>query len=104
MFYKIAVLKVLNIHMKTPMLKSLFNKVQGWRSATLLKRDSNIGVFLWIFLFTNSYRITCCSFCIDIFGKSVYKQKNLTPIKRAGILVKLKEECQQNFDSELEAK
>ena len=52
-----AVLKVLNIHRKTPMLESLFNKVQGWRTATLLNRDSNTGVFLWIFLFTNSYRI-----------------------------------------------
>ena len=55
---KKAVLKVLNIHRKTPMLESLFNKVQGWRAATLLNGDSNTGIFLWILLFTNSYRIT----------------------------------------------
>ena len=33
------------------MLESLFNKAAGlktWRPATLLKRDSNTGVFLWI--------------------------------------------------------
>ena len=29
------------------MLQSLFNKVAGLGSATLLKRDSNTGVFLW---------------------------------------------------------
>ena len=54
---KKAVLKVLKIHRKIPMLESLFNKVQGWRDATLLNGDSNTGVFLWIFLFTNNYRI-----------------------------------------------
>ena len=48
---KKIVLKVLNIQGKTSMLESLFNKVQGWRAATLLNRDSNTGVFLWIFLF-----------------------------------------------------
>ena len=32
--------------MKTPLLESLFNKVEGLRTATLLKRDSNTGVFL----------------------------------------------------------
>ena len=38
--------------MKTPVLESLFNKVAGLQSynfikaATLLKRDSSIGVFL----------------------------------------------------------
>ena len=34
--------------MKTPVLESFFNKVAGLRPATLLKRDSNAGVFLWI--------------------------------------------------------
>ena len=29
------------------MLKSLFNKVSDYQAATLLKRDSNTGVFLW---------------------------------------------------------
>ena len=35
--------------METPVLESLFNKaagLQGFRSVTLLKRDSNTGVFL----------------------------------------------------------
>ena len=34
--------------MKTPVLESFLNKVAGLRPATLLKRDSNAGVFLWI--------------------------------------------------------
>ena len=38
--------KFRNIHEKT--IVSLFNKVAGQRSATLLKRDSHTGVFLWI--------------------------------------------------------
>ena len=45
-FYKEAVIKVLNIHRKKPMLESIFNKVLGRRPATLLKRDSNTGVLL----------------------------------------------------------
>ena len=32
--------------MKRPEMASLFNKVAGVRPATLLKRDSNTGVFL----------------------------------------------------------
>ena len=78
-----AVLKVFNIHSKMPMLVSLVNEVQGWRPATLLKRDFNTVIFLWKFLFTNSYIITCFSYCMDIFSKNDYKRKNETPIKRA---------------------
>ena len=33
---------------KTPVLKSLFNKIAALRPATLLKKDSNTCVFLWI--------------------------------------------------------
>ena len=55
---KKAAVEVLNIHRKTRMLEFLFNKVQGWRTATLLYRDSNTVVFLWMFLFANSYRMT----------------------------------------------
>ena len=45
MFYKIGVLKnvtkkLRKSHRKIPVFESLFNK-------TLLKRDSNTGVFLW---------------------------------------------------------
>ena len=49
MFFEIGVLKIFcNIHRKTPVLESLFNKVAGLTScpATLLKRDFNKGVFL----------------------------------------------------------
>ena len=45
-----------NIHRKTPVLESLFNKVadlETWRPATLSKRDSTTSVFLWIL--RNSY-------------------------------------------------
>ena len=80
---KKAVLKILNIHRKTPMLESLFKMVQGWRAATLLNRDSNTGIFLWIFLFTNSYRITCFSFCIEIFSKNDYKKKKSNTNKKS---------------------
>ena len=34
--------------MKTPVLEPFFNIVAGLRPATLLKRDSNAGVFQWI--------------------------------------------------------
>ena len=33
---------------KTPVLESPFKKLQAWRPATLLKRDPNTGIFLWI--------------------------------------------------------
>ena len=45
-----------NIHRKTPLPETLFNKVAGLRPGTLLKRDSNTGVFLWILRnFKNTY-------------------------------------------------
>ena len=73
---KKAVLKVLNMYRKTPMLESPFNKVQGWRPATLLKRDSNAVVFPQILLFTNSYRITCVLPSVLIFlVKIITKEK-----------------------------
>ena len=40
--------KIRNIHRKTPVLESPFNKVAVWRPSTLLKRESNTGFFLWI--------------------------------------------------------
>ena len=50
---KSCFLKFRNIHRKTPVLESFLNKVAGleaypFRLATLLKRDSNTGIFLWI--------------------------------------------------------
>ena len=75
-YMKKAVLKVLNLHRKTPMLESLFNKFQYWRSATLLKRDSNTGIFLWIFPFTDSYRKTCVFHSVLMFlVKMIAKEK-----------------------------
>ena len=50
------------------MLKSLFNK--AWRSATLLKRDSNTGVFLWSCYYRRykfEVNTTCRSQDISIF-------------------------------------
>ena len=43
--------KLRNFLRKTPVLGSLFNKLAGpkaWRSATLLKRDFNSDIFVWI--------------------------------------------------------
>ena len=40
--------KFCNIHRKTPVLESLFNKVVDLRPAILLKRDSNVDISLWI--------------------------------------------------------
>ena len=79
---KKTVLKVLHIHRKTAMLELFFNKLKGWRVSILLESDSNTSHFLWIFLFTNSYGITCFSFCIDAFNKKDYKKKCKTQ-KRA---------------------
>ena len=39
-------LKILRISQETPVLESLFNKVVDLRPVSLLKRDSNTGVFL----------------------------------------------------------
>ena len=72
---------------ETPILESFLNKVQGWRPATLLKRDSNTGVFMWIFLFTNSYRVTSVFLSVLTFLVDDYKKqkqtikKNVTPTK-----------------------
>ena len=46
----------------------------------------------------------CFSFCVDVFNKNDFKRKNVTPIKKLVLLAKLKEERQENFDGELEAK
>ena len=94
----------MHIHSKTPMPESFLDKVQGWSPAILLERDSSTGTFLWIFLFTNSYRITCVFPSVDIFSKNDFKRKNVTTLKENALLAKLKEECQENFHGELEAK
>ena len=44
------------------------------------------------------------SFCIDILTSQIFKRKNVTPITEQVLLAKLKEECQENFNGELEAK
>ena len=38
--------KFCKIHGKTPVLESFLKKLQNFRAATLLKRDSNTGAFL----------------------------------------------------------
>ena len=49
-FYKKAVLKNFSILTGKYLCSSLFLiKLKSFRSATFLKRDSNAGVFLWIF-------------------------------------------------------
>ena len=40
--------KFRNIHKNTPVFVSLFKNLHAWRPATLLKRDSGTGIFLWI--------------------------------------------------------
>ena len=46
-FCKIDILENFRkIHMKTPVPESLFNRVTGLLSVTLLKRNSDTGVFL----------------------------------------------------------
>ena len=61
-------LKSMQYLQETPVLESLFNKVAGVqviRPSTLLKRDSNTGIFLWILqniyehLFWRTYAIGC---------------------------------------------
>ena len=57
MFFKIGVLKNVDIFPGKHLCQSYFLiKLQAWRSAISLKRDSNTGVFLWILQnFKNTY-------------------------------------------------
>ena len=48
-FLKKVFLKISQIHSKTPVLESLFNKVDDFRPATLFKWNSSTSVFLWTF-------------------------------------------------------
>ena len=50
----------------------------------------------------NNMNNMCLSFCIVFLVKMI--MKNVTPMKRALPLAKLKKECQEIFDGELEAK
>ena len=45
--WKKMFLKISQISQGNTCVGSLFNKVAGLRPVTLLKRDSNAGVFLW---------------------------------------------------------
>ena len=45
-FKKGALKKIHDIHRKTPVLESLFNKVAVKRPATFLKRDLDTGAFV----------------------------------------------------------
>ena len=57
MFFKIDVVKNFAIFARKHLYWSYFLiKLQAWRSAILLKRDSNTGVFLWNWeIFKNTY-------------------------------------------------
>ena len=49
MFFKIIVFKkVCKFHGKAPVLETFLRKLQTLRTATLIKRDSNTGILLWI--------------------------------------------------------
>ena len=62
------------------------------RPATSTQQDSNTGVFLWIFLFTNSYSIICVSPSVfDIFSKNDHKRKNVKPIIALAVFIFLKQ-------------
>ena len=53
---KKLLLKQRRIHRKIPVSESFFNKLQAFRSATLLKRDSKTDVFLlFCEIFKNTY-------------------------------------------------
>ena len=59
------------------------------RPATSTQQDT--GVFLWIFLFTNSYSIICVSPSVfDIFSKNDHKRKNVKPIIALAVFIFLK--------------
>ena len=46
MFFKIGALKnVSNIHRKTPVLVSFFNKVAGLKACSFIKKILNVGFF-----------------------------------------------------------
>ena len=47
--------KFLSIHMKTPVLETLFNHVAAIRSTILLKRDSNTFFYEYCKIFKNAY-------------------------------------------------
>ena len=46
-FRKKGVLKNFAFHRKTPVLESIFNKVPCLQAYNFIKRDSNVGAFLW---------------------------------------------------------
>ena len=64
MFFKIGALKNFAHFTRKQLCWSiLFIKLLAWRPATLLKRDSNTGVFLWIF----GFHINFAKFLITFF-------------------------------------
>ena len=58
MFYKESCYsEFCNIHMETPVLGSLFNKVAGLQVCNFIKRDPKAGVFLSL-LYCESFKVT----------------------------------------------
>ena len=79
-----------------------FNKVAGWRAATLLETDSSTGIFMWILkIFGNTFFVdhlrTAASksnleYAIFIYGTSIFRTLFiLTMICKNKILAKLKQ-------------
>ena len=71
---RVILQKFRQIHRKALVLEPLFNKIAGMRPSTLLKRDSETGVFLWIFeifkntLFTEHLQVTTSLVFLNTFS------------------------------------
>ena len=85
MFFKIGALKIFAIYTRKHLCWSLFLiKLHAWRLATLLKRDSKTGVFLWILqnfkehIFWRTFANSCSFFILKIsFRDFLFFQKKL---------------------------
>ena len=75
--------------MKTPVLESLFNKVACLRSSTLLKRDSNTGVLLWILRNFQEQLFLKKTFGEYFCMTSLYTKKNNTKNKTTPNVLRL---------------
>ena len=74
MFFKIIVFKIIvcKFHRKASVLDSSLIKLQALRTATLLKRDSNTGIWLWILWIAEKHL-----FCVE----NVWTAGSETPVR-----------------------
>ena len=70
MLFKTRILENFPYSLENTLLESLFNKVAGLRSATLLKRDSNVDVFCEYYeIFKSNYlTLSCILFFLKNMG------------------------------------